>query len=84
MAIDSRLRIIEDMLLEIKNTLNHPQKPPVPEYMTRREVAEYLSCSIATVDNYCRKGTLRKIYLHGLPRFKGEDVRSVFLKKSKP
>ena len=53
-----------------------PEQQNLPEYMTRKEVADYLSCSLATVDNYSREGTLQKRYIHGLPRFKREEVQA--------
>lgn len=53
-----------------------PEQQKLPEYMTRKEVADYLSCSLATVDNYSREGTLQKRYIHGLPRFKREEVQA--------
>lgn len=47
----------------------------LPEWLTRRQVSEYLSCSLATVDNYSREGLLKKHHVNGLPRFKREEVR---------
>lgn len=51
----------------------------LPEYMTRRDVAAYLACSIATVDNYTRQGLLTKHYIGNTPRFKRDEVRAALL-----
>lgn len=53
-----------------------PEQQNLPEYLTRKEVADYLSCSLATVDNYSREGLLQKRYICGLPRFKREEVQA--------
>lgn len=34
-------------------------KTKIVEWLTREEAAEYLSCSIATIDNYRRKGIIK-------------------------
>lgn len=46
----------------------------LPEWLTRKDVAAYLSISLATVDNFTRDGLLKKHYVAGLPRFKREEV----------
>lgn len=55
--------------------LHQPAREELPEWLTRKEVSKYLSCSLATVDNYSREGLLKKHYANGLPRFKREEVR---------
>ena len=51
------------------------RRDDLPEWLTRQQVAAFLGCSIATVDNYSREGLLQKIHINGLPRFKREQVR---------
>lgn len=51
----------------------------LPEYLTRKQVADYLACSIATVDNYARQGLLTKHYIGNTPRFKRDEVRAALL-----
>lgn len=63
-----------------------PQPAPqeeLPEFLTRKQVSEYLNCSIATVDNYSRTGLLQKRYISGLPRFKREEVRQALAELAK-
>lgn len=53
-----------------------PEQPDtLPDWLTRRQAAEYLGCSLGSIDNYARAGILRKQYLGSLPRFAKEDVR---------
>jgi excisionase family DNA binding protein len=49
----------------------------LPELLTRRQVADYLSISLTTVDTLARDGILRKHFIGGSPRFKREEVRAV-------
>lgn len=49
----------------------------LPELMTRKQVADYLSISLTTVDTLTRDGTLKKYFIGGSPRFKREEVRAV-------
>jgi hypothetical protein len=51
------------------------RRDDLPEWLTRKQVADYLNCSLATVDNYSREGLLIKVHVNGLPRFKREQVR---------
>ncbi len=47
----------------------------LPELMTRKQVADYLQISTATVDVLSRSGVLKKYYMGTLVRFKREEVR---------
>lgn len=49
----------------------------LPEWLTRKEVAEYLSVSVGTVDGLVRQGVLPKHSVGGLVRFKRPEVRKV-------
>lgn len=84
MAIDSRLRIIEDMLFEIKQaTQKQPQSaPPTPpddpeRLISKKEAARLLGCSQSTVDNYRRAGVLEAVKLGKAVRFRRGDVLAV-------
>lgn len=47
------------------------------KYMTRREVAEYLSVSVRTVDRMAKCGVLTRYDICGMPRFRSSDVQHV-------
>lgn len=73
---DELKALLGDTLRAALADLPKPEvKEELPEYLSRKQVAEYLGCSIATVDNYSRSGLLRKIYISGLPRFRRDEVR---------
>ena len=57
------------------NFPKNEDREELPEYLTRKQVAQYLACSLATVDNYSRAGLLKKVYINGLPRFNRDEVR---------
>lgn len=48
----------------------------LPELLTRKQVAEYLSISLTTVDTLARDGILKKHFVGGSPRFKRNEVRT--------
>ncbi len=52
-------------------------KDELPELLTRKQVAAYLSVSLRTVDNLARDGLLQKHYILGSTRFKREEVRKL-------
>jgi excisionase family DNA binding protein len=83
-AIDSRLRIIEEMLFEIKQTAQkQPQPQPTappddPERLiSKKEAARLLGCSQSTIDNYRRAGVLEAVKLGKAVRFRRGDVLAV-------
>lgn len=49
----------------------------LPELLTRKQVADYLSISLTTVDTLARDGLLKKHYIAGRPRFKRKEVLAV-------
>ena len=84
MAIDSRLRIIEDMLFEMRQAAKEqpqpapPSTPDDPERLiSKKEAARLLSCSQSTIDNYRRAGVLEAIKLGKAVRFRRGDVLAV-------
>lgn len=50
----------------------------LPELLTRRQTADFLSVSLGTLDNLARAGIVQKHYLGSSPRFKREEVRKAF------
>lgn len=56
---------------------NLNKEEQLPEWLTRKQVAEYLSVSIKTVDNIVKDGHLKKYSFAGSTRFKRADVRAV-------
>jgi len=52
-------------------------KNTLPEWMTRKQVAGYLSICLSSVDNYTNKGILTKHYVSGVPRFHRDEVEAV-------
>jgi excisionase family DNA binding protein len=89
MAIDSRLRIIEDMLLELKQTAQkqpQPAPPTTPDdperLISKKEAARLLGCSQSTVDNYRRAGVLEAVKLGKAVRFRRGDVLAVVQPKN--
>lgn len=79
-ALDSRLRIIEDMLLELKQATQQPQPAPPPlqddpdRLISKKEAARLLGCSQSTIDNYRRAGVLEAVKLGKAVRFRRGDL----------
>ncbi len=67
--IEAKLRTI----LEKKEEGAH-----LPDWMTRKQAAEYLSVSMATLDNLARVGVLRKHRMGSTVRFKKEELIHAF------
>jgi len=44
--------------------------------LTRQEVARYLKCSVATVDNYRRDGRFRSVKYGKFLRFRESDIKA--------
>ena len=59
------------------------QPEPQPEYITKKEAAKLLKCSIATIDNYRRNGKLKRYnHLGHIVRFKRSEVLAAIEGKS--
>ena len=59
------------------------QPEPQLEYITKKEAAELLKCSIATIDNYRRSGKLKRYnHLGHIVRFKRSEVLAAIEGKS--
>lgn len=52
----------------------HDSSPPKPRYLSRREVAEYLSIGLSTVDYWARIGRLKKIKVGRSVRFDRQEL----------
>lgn len=74
-ALAARLDAIEKKLEQLGAVGKEGDSSP--EYMSRKEVAEYLGVCLATVDNYSRQGLLTKRYFGSVPRFHRDEVRQV-------
>ncbi len=73
---DELRTLIQDSISAALATMpKDERRDDLPEWLTRKQVADYLNCSVATVDNYSREGLLQKVHVNGLPRFKREQVR---------
>ena len=42
--------------------------------MTKKELSEYLNCSIGTIDNLMKEGKIKYIKLNKMVRFDKEDI----------
>jgi excisionase family DNA binding protein len=69
---------LEDILAKaLARAMSERRSDDLGEWLTRRQVADYLGVSVGTVDTYCRAGKLQKHYLAGgnkMPRFRRADV----------
>lgn len=73
---------LETLIIDCVNVcLKHhePEETNQPEqqseYLTKKEAAELLKCSIATIDNYRRSGKLKRYnHLGHIVRFKRSEV----------
>lgn len=53
----------------------HSEPKPQTEYLTKKEAAELLKCSVATIDNYRRSGKLKRYnHLGHIVRFKRSEL----------
>ena len=43
-------------------------------YLTKKEAAKFLSCSVSTIDNYRRAGTLKRYNFGSSVRFKRSEL----------
>ena len=62
----------------IKKHVAELQQETLPEWVTRRQAAEYFGCSVVTIDNMHNSGVIRKHYINKLPRFKRDELKRAF------
>jgi hypothetical protein len=70
--------IAETVRTEIQNHIPAPAEPfnDYPELLTRRQTAELLSVSLASLDNWTASGRIRKHRIAGVVRFRKSEVLS--------
>lgn len=61
-----------------KISMHQPEVEPLPKLLTRKQAANFLQCSLGTVDNLTRSGVLQKHYLGRSPKFKKEELLKAF------
>lgn len=68
---------LEELLESKLDRLARNQHEPdaEPELLTRKQAAEFLHVSLATIDNLTRAGILQKHFVGSLPRFKRDELR---------
>ena len=67
-----------------KNPLTSmPKKSEPNDYVTKKEAAKLLSCSVSTIDNYRRSGKLNRYNVGSAVRFKRAEIISIIEDKQK-
>jgi len=72
--------IVEEVVNNAFEAQNEKQKSVInlgeqdKEYLTKKEAAKLLSCSVSTIDNYRRAGILKRYNIGSSVRFKKVDV----------
>lgn len=61
-----------------KISMQQPEGEILPELLTRKQAADFLICSLGTIDNLTRSGVLQKHYLGRSPKFKKEELLQAF------
>lgn len=79
---DELTQIVEEVVRravreEMNGGIQKKPEPTIPDYLSRKQAAEYLSVSLGTIDNLSRDGVLKKHYLGAIPRFKREEIFSL-------
>ena len=69
--LDSKMELILQLLAKSNNKVSEPQKDRL---LTKKETANLLSCSVSTIDNYRRKGILKRHHIGSAVRFKKNEV----------
>lgn len=88
-VIDSRLSNLENLLIDLKHvTLPNlfsikKKEPKSSDFVTKKEAANILSCSISTIDNYRRSGKLNRYNVGSAVRFKRAEIISIIEDKQK-
>jgi len=70
--------IIDSVNACLKFYLPKPEGDSLPELLTRKQAADFLKCSLGTVDNLTRSGVLQKHFLGRSPKFKKEELLQAF------
>ncbi len=62
---------IANTILPLQQRIIELEQKQVPEYMSKKEVADYLGCTTSTIDSYVKCG---------LPKIKVSSRKSLFLR----
>jgi excisionase family DNA binding protein len=78
--INTRLQNIESMLLDwkFKEPTPEPTAESLPQYLTRGEVAKLLRISLKTLDEYSKRGFLKRYTVGNSIRYKSSEVLKAF------
>ena len=73
-------QFMAELIEAIKPLLAEQQAAPPapdnwPELLTRKQAAQFLQCSLGTIDNLTRAGILEKVFIGAQPRFRRDDLR---------
>ena len=68
MFLEERVDQLEKGLKEAQNALRLIQEASVEEFMTPKETAEFLKCSVQTIHNQVRNGKIEANYSTGMAR----------------
>lgn len=77
LSVDALEALLADILDRKLEAIKPHTPAQVPDFLSRKEAADYLRISLATLDKLSRNGVLRKVYLGGTPRFRGADIAKV-------
>ena len=80
LELEELIQMIRDIVRqELEElSLKQPKVEQKPEWLTRKQVADYFFVSLGTIDNLTRSGILKKHYLGRSPRFKRDEVLQAF------
>jgi hypothetical protein len=80
LEINTRLQNIESMLMDLKFKEPTPEPTPesLPQYLTRSEAAKLLRVSLKTLDEYSKRGILKRYTIGDSIRYKSGEVQKSF------
>lgn len=77
--LDSLSEFIETEVLRVLRGYNQ-NVPSTDEYLTIKQVCQYLKVTAPTLWEWSNRGVLTKLYISGQPRYKKSEIDSVFIK----
>ena len=84
LTVEDFFKILDEKLEQkLDAKFEQPKHKDWPEWLTRHQVAKYLSISIASVDNYARQGFITKKYIGRKPRFHRDEITELLHKLEK-
>ena len=78
-------KVIKEEIPQHLNTIiSGSKKNDIPQaYYSKKEAAEYLRCSVASIDNYVRGGKLQRFRNGGKALFQKDDLDQMVLRSSR-